>query len=207
MRIAFRNFGVRRRVRLCIVNLMFLRAFSVFTFSVLVAAAHARLGDTEGQSQQRYGQPRDDLAGPNEKPLMEGSIEKAYEFQGWRIRQAFVNGACARIEYAHLPDGAVPKPMTDSEAKAIIEAEKGKFSWREEKATKQPGAAGEIEKALKGAFNVKKWERSDHAKAEMALGLVLKLQIKDADDLAKKLAKQAQEKGKKPAGAPNLPKF
>ena len=184
---------------------MFIRTFSVFTFGVFLAAGHARLGETEGQSQQRYGQPREDLKGPNEKPLMEGSIERAYEFQGWRIRHAFVNGTCARIEYAHLPEGGVPKPMTDADTKAILDAEKGKFSWREEKATKQPGAAGEVEKALKGAFNVRKWERSDHAKAEMALGLVLKLQIKDADEMAKKLAKQAKDK---PApNAPKPPKF
>ena len=90
---------------------------------------------------------------------------------------------------------------------AILEAEKGKFSWREEKITKQFGAAGEIEKALKGAFNVKRWERSDHATAEMALGVVLKIQIKDADELAKKLAKQAPGQGKRPPGAPDLPKF
>ena len=177
------------------------------TFCAFLTAAHARLSETEGQSQQRYGQPRTDLAGPNEKPLMEGALEKTYEFQGWRIRQAFVSGTCVRIEYVHLPDGGLPKKMTDAEAKAILDAEKGKFSWREERAATQPGAAGDLEKALKGAFNLKRWERSDHAKAEMTLGVVLKLQTRDADDLAKKVAKEAQEKGKKPGAPVPLPKF
>jgi hypothetical protein len=148
---------------------------AIAAFGILAPACHARLGETEGQSQQRYGQPRAELIRAGEKPLMAGAVERAYEYQGWRVRAAFVEGICVRIEYAHIPDEGVPKPIREEEIKAILEAEKGKFSWREEKATKGVGAAGEIEKALKGAFNVKQWKRSDQATAEVALGLVLKL--------------------------------
>ena len=174
-------------------------------------AARARLGETEGQSQQRYGQTRPELIGANDKPLMEGAVERAYEYQGWRVRAAFAGGVCVRIEFVHLPQDGVPQKIADTEIAAILDAEKAKFSWREEKATKQPGAAGEIEKAIKGALNVRKWQRSDHATAELALGLVIKLETREAQDIARKLAKAATQKpapGAKPAaGAPQVPKF
>ena len=178
---------------------------------VAMPAAEARLGETEGQSQLRYGQSRDDLTGPNDKPLMPGAVEKAYEYQGWRVRAAFAGGGCVRIEYVHIPQDGLPQKITDAEIAAILDAEKSKFSWREEKATKQPGAAGDIEKAIKGALNVRKWQRSDHAIAELALGLVIKLESHDAQEIARRLAKLAKEKpapGAKPAaGATQVPKF
>ena len=88
-------------------------------------AAEARLGETEGQSQLRYGQSRDDLTGPNDKPLMPGAVEKAYEYQGWRVRAAFAGGACVRIEYVHLPQDGGPPPVAQGAdgrrcAKAVL---------------------------------------------------------------------------------------
>lgn len=176
-----------------------------------IPAAEARLGETEGQSQLRYGQARDDLMGSLDKPLMPGAVEKAYEYQGWRVRAAFAGGLCVRIEYVHLPQDGVPQKIADAEIAAILDAEKSKFFWREEKPTKQPGAAGDIEKAIKGALNVRKWQRSDHAMAEVALGLVIKFESRDAQEIARKLTKAAKEKpasGAKPAaGAVPVPKF
>ncbi len=182
----------------------FLLALPILMF-IAMPAAEARLGETEGQSQQRYGQPNADLIGPNDKPLMPGALEKAYEYQGWRVRAAFAGGVCVRIEYVHIPKDGLPQKIAEAEMAAILDAEKGKFSWREEKATKQPGAAGEIEKAIKGALNVRKWQRSDHATAELALGLVIKLESRDAQEIAKKLAKLGKEKPA--AGATKVPKF
>ena len=174
-------------------------------------AAEARLGETEGQSQQRYGQTREELIGPNDKPLMPGAQERVYEYQGWRVRAAFAGGMCVRIEYIHIPQDGVPQKIAEPEMAAILDAEKAKFSGREEKATKQPGPAGDIEKAIKGALNLRKWQRSDHAIAELALGLVIKLVTREAQEIERKLAKLAKQKpapGAKPAaGAPQVPKF
>ena len=172
---------------------------------IAMPPARARLGETEGQSQQRYGQPNGDLIGANDKPLMPGTLERAYRYQGWRVRAAFAGGVCVRIEYVHIPQDGAPQKIAEAEMAAILDAEKGKFSWREERATKQPGAAGEIEKALKGAFNVRKWQRSDHATAELELGLMLQFESREAQEVAKKLAKLAKDKP-----APNtakVPKF
>ena len=182
----------------------FLPALPLILF-IATPPAEARLGETEGQSHQRYGQPNAELIGANDQPLMPGAVEKAYSYQGWRVRAAFAGGVCVRIEYVHIPQDGVPQKIADVEMAAILDAEKGNLSWREEKATKQPGAAGEIEKAIKGALNARKWRRSDRATAELVLGLAMKLESNEAQEIAKKLAKAAKEKP--PANTTKVPKF
>ncbi len=181
------------------------------TTLLLASAAHARLGETEGQSQQRYGQPREDLGVSTDKPLLPGGVEKTYEYQGFRVRAAFAGGLCVRIEYARIPENTVPLKLEEAHLAAILEGEKGRFTWKEEKPSKQPGVAGDIERALKGALNVRKWDRNDHAKAELALGLLLKLETRDADDWEKKLARAAKPAPGQPVpgqpAKPAVPKF
>ena len=205
------NRGVQTRVGA--VQILAMKISPALLLLMLIASPHAeaRLGETEGQSQLRYGQARDDLAWPTDKPLMPGAVERAYEYQGWRVRAAFAGGACVRIEYVHIVQDVLPEKISDAELAAILDAEKAKFSWREEKATTKPGAAGDIEKAIKGALNVRKWQRADHAIAEIALGLVIKLESRDAKDIERKLAKAAKEKpapgAKSAPGAVQVPKF
>ena len=161
---------------------------------------HARLGETEAQSQQRYGAPTPELIGATDKPLLEGAKEVAYNFQGWRVRAAFINGTTARIEYVHLPENGVPKPIAEAEIEAILEGEKGKFSWKEDK----PKTGNKGIDALKTMFEGRKWERSDHAQASLKANLLLTLEVREVEAYEKKLAKQP--KGDKPA-ATVLPKF
>jgi len=159
----------------------------------------ARLGETEAQSKARYGEPVDGLIGGTEQPLLAGAKELAYNFQGWRVRVAFVNGTAARIEYAKIPDAGGLKKLTDPEVLAILEAEKGTYSWREEKP--RLGNAGL--NALKTVFDGRIWERSDHAMAKFKLGLVLVLETREAEALEKKMAKEPA----KPAAGAGVPKF
>ena len=161
---------------------------------------HARLGETEAQSLARYGAPVPELIGPNDKPLLEGAHEVAYNFQGWRVRAAFLNGTTVRIEYAHLPENNAPKPIAEAEIEAILEGEKGKFSWKEDK----PKTGNKGIDALKTMFEGRKWERSDHALATLKANLLLTLEVREVEAYEKKLAKQP--KGGKP-GATVLPKF
>ena len=115
------------------------------------------------------------------------------------------------IEYAHIPENGVPKQVTEAEIAAILEAEKGKSRWKEEK-VKAPGAYADIAKGIKDAFKLNKWERTDGATAEFALGLVLKISDRNADDWAKRLAREAAKQPAKPGAVPakpaaNVPKF
>jgi hypothetical protein len=178
----------------------------------LVSQGEARLGETLGQSQARYGQPREDLSAPADQPLLAGSAEKTYEYQGFRVRVAYAGGMCQVIEYAKIPEGGALKPITEAEVTAILEAEKGKWKWKEEK-IKAQGPYKDIAEGIKGAFKLNKWERGDGAKAEIALGLVLKLTDRNADDWAKRLAREAAKQPVKPGAAvpakpaPVVPKF
>jgi hypothetical protein len=54
------------------------------------ATAFARLGETEIQFADRYGSPKDSPAFDKNFPLLEGAIHHTYEYEGWKIRAAFV---------------------------------------------------------------------------------------------------------------------
>ena len=170
--------------------------------AVLPMPAQARLGESEAQSQARYGEPTPHYAGPTDKPLMVGGKEVIYFFQGWRVRVALVNNVTVRIEYVHVPEGG-PKPISDADAKTILDAEKAGFSWREQK----PKTGSKDLNALKTLFDGRIWERADHATAALKANLVLVIESKDADKIEKRLAKMVADKpGGLPVGPPP-PKF
>jgi hypothetical protein len=176
----------------------------VFLLSLISAPAHARLGETEAQSTARYGEEKPELIGASEKPLLEGAKQVAYLFEGWRIRVAFLNDAAVRLEYLHLPDASGPKKIADNEIETILDAEKGRFNWREEKAR----TGSKDLNALKTMFEGRKWERSDHALAQLVGDIVLTVQSRDVDDHEKKkLGKQSGKPPGKATPAPGLPKF
>ena len=177
-----------------------IRSLAAALFFATTLPLHARLGETEAQSQQRYGAPTPELIGATDKPLLTGAKETAYNFQGWRIRAAFVNGATARIEYAHLPENNVPKPLSEAEIEAILDGEKGRFAWKEEK----PKTGNKGIDALKTMFEGRKWERSDHALASLKASLLLTLELREVEAYEKKAARQPKTGA--PA-APGVPKF
>jgi hypothetical protein len=162
--------------------------------------AHARLGENEAQSKARYGEPNSDLISANDKPLIPGATELAYNFQGWRVRAAFVNGITHRIEYVKIPDGGQLKPLTDAEVEAVLTAEKDRYKWREDK----PRTGYQVLNDLKTTFDGRRWERSDHADAVLKLKILLVLQSKDAEKLEKLLAKAP---AKAPPAPGTVPKF
>ena len=165
-----------------------------------VLPLHARLGETEAQSQQRYGAPTPELIGATDKPLLTGAKETAYNFQGWRIRAAFVNGITARIEYVHLPENNALKPVSEAEIEAILDGEKGKFTWKEDK----PKTGNKDLNALKSLFEGRRWERSDHAQAGLKANLLLTLELHEVEAYEKKLAKQPKSGAPAAAGVPKF---
>ncbi len=184
-------------------NIRLLSALTLLAALSLPRLAFARLGETEAQSQARYGEPTPQYGAPTDKALMPGAKEVIYFFEGWRIRAAFVNNATVRIEYVHVPEGGGPKPVSDADAKVILDAEKGTYSWREQK----PKTGSKDLNALKTLFDGRTWERADHAMATLKANLVMVLETRDADTLEKKLAKQVGTG--KPSASPAVipPKF
>jgi hypothetical protein len=178
-----------------------LPAYAAIAAAIVAAEnASARLGENELQSKARYGEPNQQLIGAEEKPLIPGAKETAYLFEGWRIRASFVNGIAHRIEYAKVVDGK-PRQLAKDEVEAVLEAEKGNYRWREEK----PRLGHEGLNKLKETFDGRVWERSDHAKARLIhLENVLQLESRDAERLAKQLAKTLPKDAKAPG---KVPKF
>lgn len=137
---------------------------------IATTALHARLGETEAQSQARYGAPSAELIREDEKPLIPGVKELAYNFEGWRIRAAFLNGVTARIEYAQIPESGTLKQISDAQAKAILDAESSKLKWRDQKPVKTGDIGKDIGAAIASAVSGKVWERSDRATAALKVG-------------------------------------
>ncbi len=158
----------------------------------------ARLGENEAQSQARYGEPKPQFSSPLDKPLLPGAKEVIYHFEGWRVRVALVNNLTCRVEYVHVPEGSTPQPVTDADIKTILEAEKGAYSWREQK----PKTGSKDLNALKSLFDGRTWERADHATASLKANILFVLETRDADAIEKKLTKQPVATPVKP-----VPKF
>src|SRR5438034_7964012 len=84
----------------------------------------ARLGETADQFSARYGLPKDSPSSEvsdRNFPLLEGAIHHIYEYEGWRIRAAFVepNGPAVRMEYSKLLKSSVNPTIQDYELQAI----------------------------------------------------------------------------------------
>lgn len=170
-------------------------AFTVVAGTTLAPGpALARLGESEAESEKRYGAPATALVTAEDKPLLEGIRDTAYQYQGWRIRAAFLEGKTARIEYARLPENGVKKAVTKAEAEAILDAEGGRKRWREPDKKSTGDAGKDITAAIAGAFLPKAWERPDRATAALSHGnAALLLEAPAAAAHEKKLKKAAQE--------------
>lgn len=171
---------------------------SAALFIAIAATAHARLGESEAQSQARYGAPDNNLIAPKEDPLLPGARELAYAQPGWRIRAAFIGGTTVKIEYRKNPEGEGTRIITPDDVKLILDAEKAKGVWRGD--TMGPGGR----RVRRDEDEARRWERSDRATAEVAKTKIT-LQLHDAEERAAKAAKVAPPA--KPGPTPARPKF
>ena len=78
------------------------------TFSLLLiascSAALGRIGETAIQFVDRYGTPKDTPSSKiydKNSPVLEGAVHHTYEYQGWRIRAAFLqlDGPAVRMDF------------------------------------------------------------------------------------------------------------
>jgi hypothetical protein len=83
-----------------------------------------RLGGTADQFAARYGPPQDSPALDKNFPLLEGATHHTYEYEGWKIRAAFVesNRRAVRMEYSKIIKTGVGPRIQDYELQAIMNA-------------------------------------------------------------------------------------
>src|SRR5438067_9028541 len=101
-----------------------MRPLGVLAFALIFSStvAFARIGETTLQFVARYGPPKDTPSSKiydKNSPLVEGAIHHTYEYQGWKIRAAFlqVDGPAVRMDYSKL--GTSPQ-IKDYELQAIM---------------------------------------------------------------------------------------
>jgi len=101
----------------------------ITTIALTPICGLARLGETEAQCEQRYGKPQDFLSDKS-FPILSGAVNRIYQYQGWCIRIAFLDGKAAIISYsksAKTPGGA---SISNDEVKAILDAEGNGGEWK-----------------------------------------------------------------------------
>src|ERR1700704_494540 len=93
-------------------------------FLSLTVAAEARIGETPVQFADRYGCPKDTkLTAILDKssPILEGAVHHTYEYQGWRIRAAFLqlDGPAVRMDFQKTTAAPAGIVIRDDELQAI----------------------------------------------------------------------------------------
>ncbi|HTE87517.1 MAG TPA: hypothetical protein VK639_01060, partial [Terriglobales bacterium] len=98
----------------------------VFLTALLVAiSGNARIGETPIQFVDRYGVPKDTASSKimdKGFPLLEGAVHHTYEYQGWKIRAAFLqlDGPAVRMDCQKILTTKVNPTIQDYELQAII---------------------------------------------------------------------------------------
>lgn len=169
--------------------------------------AFARIGETTLQFVARYGPPKDTPASKimdKNMPLVERAIHHVYEYQGWKIRAAFLqlDGPAVRMDYSKLGSDIVIK---DYELNAIIVANTPAGTTWTPMAYDNPDSPNKgFAKAAEGfiAVGQKMWRRTDGAILWLRSGLIVRLELPAAREYEQQLKLSKEEKARA-----SVPKF
>ena len=170
------------------------------------SSVYARLGETAVQFANRYGAPKDGPASQiNDRnfPLIEGAIHHIYEYQGWKIRAAFVqvDGPAVRVEYSKILKGGVNARVEDYELQAVMTANApAGYVWKEIAYNNPDLPNKRLEKfsqALGGAImGEKMWQRSDGAILWLRAHMIVRLELPAAREYEAKLKAAKEQKAR-----------
>ena len=161
----------------------------------------ARIGETSLQFINRYGPPKDTATLrilDKSSPILDGAIHHTYEYQGWKIRAAFLqlDGPAVRMDYSKLgPDIAIK----DYELQAIVNAETpAGMTWLripyDNPASPNKGAAKSLEGVV--AVGQKMWRRSDGAILWLRSNLTVRVELPAAREHEAKLTADKERKAR-----------
>lgn len=167
--------------------------------ALLVAiSANARIGETPIQFVDRYGAPKDTPSSKTydkNSPVLEGAVHHTYEYQGWRIRAAFLqlDGPAVRMDFQKLgPDIQIKDYELDAIMKANTPAG---MSWTpmayDNPDSPNKGLAKTMESFV--AVGQKMWRRTDGAILWSRSNLTVRLELPSAREYEAQL-KAAKEK-------------
>ncbi|MEY2494678.1 MAG: hypothetical protein QOJ45_1170 [Verrucomicrobiota bacterium] len=145
------------------------------------------LAKVQFSSRNRYGRPKDtNLTAIMDKnsPLMEGAVHHTYEYQGWKIRAAFLqlDGPAVRMDFqktSAVPAGLV---IREDELNAIASANTpAGMNWKsimyDNPDSPNKGISKVFEGFIMGAAGQKMWQRSDGAILSLRSNLIVRLEL------------------------------
>lgn len=164
-----------------------MRVFSLLIAFLLAASSDARIGETSIQFADRYGRPRDTnltKITDTQFPLVEGAIHHTYEYQGWKIRAAFLqlDGPAVRVDFQKLSGAPSGITVQDFELQAIAAANTpAGMTWKQilySDPNSSNGPLGKLGEAYFGAMiGEKMWQRSDGAIMWLRSNLIVRLEL------------------------------
>ena len=163
--------------------------------------ALARIGETPIQFVDRYGAPKDTASSKimdKSFPLLEGAVHHTYEYQGWKIRAAFLqlDGPAVRMDFQKFgPDIQIK----DYELEAIMKANTpAGMSWAPMAYDNPDSPNKGLAKALEPlvAVGQKMWRRSDGAILWLRSNLIVRLELPAAREREAQLKAEKERKAR-----------
>jgi hypothetical protein len=180
-----------------------MRVFALFFLLAVTATAEARIGETAIQFVDRYGAPKDTATSKmmdKNSPLLEGAIHHFYEYQGWKIRAAFLqlDGPVVRMDYSKL--GTSPR-IQDYELQAIMKANSpAGYVWKEipynNPDLQSKGLTKLVQSYFAGTLGEKMWQRSDGVILWLRSHLVVRLELPAAREYEAKIKRDKEQKAR-----------
>ncbi len=191
---------------------MNLRSLVFVALLITSQPLQAGLGETPIQFADRYGRPIDSpVTKITDKtfPLMEGAIHHTYEYQGWKIRAAFLelDQPAVRMDFQKLPGTGTTPVIQDYELQAIVSANTPSgMSWRHipynNPDSPNKGLAKAGEAVTFERMGWKMWQRSDGAVLSVRGRLVVRLELPAAREF--ETQRKAAKDQKARASVPNF---
>jgi hypothetical protein len=166
----------------------------------------ARIGESPIQFADRYGRPKDtNLTAIMDKssPLVEGAVHHTYEYQGWKIRAAFLelDGPCIRMDFQKTSAAVSGIVIRDDELQAIASANSpAGMTWKsvayDNPNSPNKGIAKVFEGFVMGAAGQKMWQRTDGALLSLHSNLIVRLELPAARQREEQLKHAKEEKAR-----------
>jgi hypothetical protein len=174
---------------------------------VFAGTALARIGETSIQFVDRYGAPKDTASSKimdKSFPLLEGAVHHTYEYQGWKIRAAFlqVDGPAVHMDFQKFGPDVLVK---DYELEAIMKANTPAGMTWAPMAYDNPDSPNKgMAKALEPfvAIGQKMWRRTDGAILWLRSNVIVRLELAAAREYEAKLKAEKEQKAHS-----SVPKF
>jgi hypothetical protein len=157
---------------------------------LFVAIADARIGETSIQFGDRYGAPKDSSLtkiSDSQSPLIASAIHHTYEYQGWKIRAAFLqlDGPAVRMDYQKIITAGMNPRIQDYELQAIMTANTPLgTSWKtkmyDNPNSPNKGLAKFGEAYIANAIGEKMWQRTDGAIIWLRNHLIVRVELPGA---------------------------